>query len=204
MRVARAFKSSPALVVACVALLVSLTGTGIAAVEQLVPRNSVGTAQLKKGAVTSAKIKNKTLRRSDFKANQFPRGLRGPVGPPGPAGPPGPTGAGGGVVAYALIDDDGTLVAEQSSGVTSSMLTSPNVGVYCLRTLPAGARTIMAIPSNRPLTVANSDRVATADMSITASPRYAGCARTDRVRVIVRDLSTGQPTDSFVYIWFED
>ncbi len=62
----------------------------------------------------------------------------------------------------------------------------------------------MAIPSNRTLSVATSDRVTTADMSITASPRYAGCARNDRVRIIFRDLSTGQSTDSYVYVWFED
>lgn len=204
MRLARAFKSSPALVVACVALLVSLTGTSIAAVEQLVPPNSVGKAQLKDGAVTSAKVKNKSLRRSDFKANQFPRGLRGPLGPPGPAGPPGPTGLPGGVIAYALIDEDANVVPTQSAGVTDASLTSPNPGIYCLRTLPASAKTIMVMPSNKGLTAANADRIASADMSLTPNPRYPGCARQDRVRVVIRDLSTGQATDSYFYVWFED
>jgi hypothetical protein len=41
-------------------------------------------------------------------------------------------------------------------------------------------------------------------MSLTARPRYPGCAQTDRVRIIVRDLSTSQPVDSYVYVWFED
>jgi hypothetical protein len=50
-------RPSPALVIACVALLIALTGTGIAAVEATAPpNNSVGTAQLKNNAVTAAKI----------------------------------------------------------------------------------------------------------------------------------------------------
>jgi hypothetical protein len=101
MRFVRRLTASPALVVACLALLVSLTGPGIAAVEQLVPRGSVGTGQLKNNAVTGAKVRNGSLIRADFKAGQVPRGLRGPAGPTGPpgatgpAGPPGPTGATG-------------------------------------------------------------------------------------------------------------
>jgi hypothetical protein len=95
MRFARRLKASPALVVACLALLVSLTGTGIAAVEHLVPRNSVGTPQLKNDAVTSAKVKNRSLLKTDFKAGQLPAGARGATGPTGATGPPGPAGAPG-------------------------------------------------------------------------------------------------------------
>ena len=79
---------SPALVIASLALLVALAGTGVAAVSAL-PRASVGTAQLKSNAVTSAKVRNSTLLRADFKPGQVPRGptgARGPQGPPGPAG----------------------------------------------------------------------------------------------------------------------
>jgi len=79
---------SPALVVATVALLVALTGTGVAAVSAL-PRDSVGTAQLKSNAVTSAKVRNGSLLRADFKQGQIlagPAGARGPQGQPGPPG----------------------------------------------------------------------------------------------------------------------
>ena len=48
-------RPSPAMVVACLALLLGLGGTGIAAVF-VVPNNSVGTAQLKSNAVTSTKV----------------------------------------------------------------------------------------------------------------------------------------------------
>ena len=46
-------KPSPAMIVACLALLVALSGTGMAAATQL-GRNSVGTLQLKDRAVTNA------------------------------------------------------------------------------------------------------------------------------------------------------
>ena len=50
-------RPSPALIVACIALLVALSGTGIAAVNAL-PRNSVGNAQLRNNSVTSLKVRN--------------------------------------------------------------------------------------------------------------------------------------------------
>ncbi|HZG35112.1 MAG TPA: hypothetical protein VEY87_04630, partial [Gaiellaceae bacterium] len=61
-------RPSPALVVACVALLVALSGTGYAAVA--LPRNSVGTPQLKDGAVTSLKVRNGSLVLADVAAGE--------------------------------------------------------------------------------------------------------------------------------------
>ena len=94
-------RPSPAMIVACLALLVALGGTSVAAVSQ-VARNSVGTPQLRNNAVTnpkirnnainSAKVANRSLLRSDFAPGQLPAG---PVGPQGPAGPAGPAGAAG-------------------------------------------------------------------------------------------------------------
>jgi len=82
---------SPALVVACLALAVSLTG-GAYAVSTALPRNSVGTAQLKANAVNSAKVQNRSLRASDFAIGQIPKGPQGPAGAAGPQGPPGMSG----------------------------------------------------------------------------------------------------------------
>jgi len=91
------------MIVACLALLVALGGTGIAASR--LPANSVGPVQLKNGAVTNAKIRNnaitsrkvanRSLLRSDFAPGQLPAGPTGPQGPAGPAGAAGAAGATG-------------------------------------------------------------------------------------------------------------
>ena len=78
-------RPSPAMVVACLALTLSLAGTSYATVS--LARDSVGTVQLKNNAVTSQKIRDFSLRQWDFKRGQLPPG---PAGPQGPAGPPGP------------------------------------------------------------------------------------------------------------------
>ena len=97
-------RPSPAMVVACAALLVALSGTGMAAATQLA-RNSVGTPQLKDSAVSNPKIKNnavnsakvaaRSLLRSDFAPGQLPAGPVGPQGPAGPQGAAGPAGPAG-------------------------------------------------------------------------------------------------------------
>jgi hypothetical protein len=85
---------SPAMIVACVSLVVALGGVSYAA--GVIPKNSVGTAQLKtkavtgaklgKSAVTSAKVANGTLMAVDFKAGQLPAGLPGAKGDKGDPG----------------------------------------------------------------------------------------------------------------------
>jgi hypothetical protein len=75
------------MVVSCLALAAALGGTGYAAVA--LPRNSVGTAQLKPGAVVAAKVKAHSLLAANFKQGQLPSGPKGAQGLPGPAGPPG-------------------------------------------------------------------------------------------------------------------
>jgi hypothetical protein len=79
-------RPSPALVVACLALAVSLAGTSYATASQLIPRNTIGTMQLKNNAVTSEKVRDFSLRLWDFKRGQLPRGPAGPAGPPGTLG----------------------------------------------------------------------------------------------------------------------
>ncbi|MDO9456747.1 hypothetical protein [Nocardioides sp.] len=81
---------------ALLALVVALGGTSYA-VSQLPPK-SVGTPQLKNNAVTSAKVKNGSLRTQDFKKSDAPRGPRGAAGPVGPAGPQGDRGPSNGLV----------------------------------------------------------------------------------------------------------
>jgi len=125
MRRLRRLKLSPSLVVASLALLVALGGTSVAAVSQLVPRNSVGTPQLRNDAVTSKKVRNGSLLRVDFRAGQVPAGPTGPqgaqgaTGPAGAAGPTGPTGPAGSVTKLtAVINSSGSIA--RSQGTTSA------------------------------------------------------------------------------------
>ena len=107
-------RPSPAMVVACLALTIALGGTSYAAVN--LPRNSVGAVQLKKNVVTSAKVKNFSLLRADFKRGQLPAGPRGPQGLPGPKGDQGIQGPG---AQWATVNTTGTVV-RQSGGITAS------------------------------------------------------------------------------------
>lgn len=69
--------------VSVAALLIVLLGgspLGEAAQELVLPRGSVGTPQLQDGAVTGAKVKDRTLLARDFRQDQLPQG---PPGPPG-------------------------------------------------------------------------------------------------------------------------
>lgn len=116
------FRPSPALIVACFALLVALGGTSIAAVNAL-PRNSVGTAQLKNNAVVSSKVKDGSLLAKDFASGQLQAGPAGPAGAAGPAGPAGPG------AKWALVNAAGTIVA-QSGGISVTSHVGP--GVYVL------------------------------------------------------------------------
>lgn len=68
-------RPSPAMVVACLALIIALSGTSYAKILAL-PVNSVGTPQLKANAVVSSKVKDSSLLAVDFKPGQL-QNLRG-------------------------------------------------------------------------------------------------------------------------------
>lgn len=65
---------SPAMTVACISLVVALSGASYAAV--VLPRNSVGTKQLKRNAVTSPKIDDGAVTRFDVRDAWKSAGLR--------------------------------------------------------------------------------------------------------------------------------
>jgi len=128
-------RPSPAMIVACVALLVALGGTSFAAATQL-GRNSVGTLQLKNGAVTnpkirnnavnSAKVANRSLLRVDFAPGQLPAGPTGPQGPAGPAGPAGAAGAAGpaGVIGAITVRPQSVQIVDPPLGFGKARVTS--------------------------------------------------------------------------------
>ena len=88
------------IVLSITALVIAVLGStpvGEAAKNLVVPRASVGTLQLKNNAVTSAKVRNFSLRAGDFGRGELPRGRVGPQGPPGPKGPGGIPGTPGAI-----------------------------------------------------------------------------------------------------------
>lgn len=77
--------------VALLALLIALGGTSYAAVQ--LPRNSVGTPQLRAKAVTPAKLSHKVRAQLATAGVPGPQGAAGPKGDPGAKGDPGDQGA---------------------------------------------------------------------------------------------------------------
>jgi hypothetical protein len=74
-------------VIATIALFVALGGTTYAAVS--LPRGSVGSKQLRSGAVSSTAVKDRSLQTRDLSlaTRSSLKGMAGPAGPQGPAGP---------------------------------------------------------------------------------------------------------------------
>jgi len=100
-RVGRHLRSN---LVAYLALFVALGGTSYAAVK--LPRNSVGSGQLRANSVTGEKVRNGSLLAADFRRGQLPagaQGVAGLTGPTGPAGAAGPAGQRGPSDAYAAL-----------------------------------------------------------------------------------------------------
>ena len=84
-------------VTATLALIIATSGVSYAAI--VIPRNSVGSAQLKPNAVTSAKIRNNSVAAADLstgvRSELNAAGARGATGAQGPSGNTGPAGAKG-------------------------------------------------------------------------------------------------------------
>lgn len=134
-------------VMSTIAVFIALGGTSYA-----VARNSIGTAQLKNNAVTSAKIKNRTVATRDLtpsaRGNQ--RGPRGPQGPPGSTAdlqpePWKPLAFIGGWANYPLAGVETGAVRKDKQGEihlrgTVSQRSGPPVRATTIAVLPEGYR----------------------------------------------------------------
>jgi hypothetical protein len=69
------------------ALFIALGGTSYAAVSKLLPKNSVGSAQVVNGSLRTVDLSTRAV--AALKGNQGPAGPKGDAGPPGPKGDPG-------------------------------------------------------------------------------------------------------------------
>ena len=78
MNYMKSHRPTPAMLVALLALFISMGGGSYAAIN--LGKNSVGTKQIKGDAVTSEKVKDGTLLANDFKVGQLEAGSQGPTG----------------------------------------------------------------------------------------------------------------------------
>lgn len=158
-------------VVAYLALFLALGGTSYAALS--LPKNSVGTQQLKNGAVTGSKVRVHSLTSRDFKKGQLPAGPRGSQGVAGAQGPQGnqglqgPQGVPGSARAYGQVVIDGSGNYALVPGTTKNVvgLTQGGGGnpAACIQLDPsidASTATVIATPNNRSGSSANWNNTA--------------------------------------------
>lgn len=125
-------------VMATIAVFVALGGVGYAATR--LPRNSVGTKQIRRAAVTPAKLSKAAKSRLVGPAGpEGPRGAAGPQGPRGAQGTAGekgargPAGDPGTARAWASVEPDGKLAA--AKGFSSAVWREADED-YCVRLQP--------------------------------------------------------------------
>jgi hypothetical protein len=190
-------RPSPTMIVALVALMVAMGGTGYAAVR--LPKNSVGSKQIKKNAVTSAKVKNASLQASDLAAGQLPAGAQGDPGPPGPTSTP----------AYARVLADGSLQPNvagfppqnQGTILVSKGEAGAATGTYCFDLTFRPASAMVALDS---IEAGPADRDLVTSVAIDRGEDLGDCpANRNDARVRVVDGNTGAAQDSRFFIWFK-
>ena len=203
---------SVANVLSITAVFIAIGGTGYAALT--LPKNSVGSKQIKRQAVKSSDVKNGTLKPVDFRAGTLlqgetgPQGLQGPQGTPGAAGAPG---ANGSADAYARIQPDGTLLPRigEVFPVTNKVIQQENIekpaaGIYCIKGLPFNPASGMVASDNAGAAAATDNDVVLS-VATERGNTLNGCA-TDpptQVRVVATDISAAANADKGFVIWLE-
>ena len=152
---------SPAMLVAIVALVSSMTGGAVAAKlitgddiaknavkSKHIKNKGVKGKDLKRNAVKSGHVRDGSLLSTDFKADELPAGETGPQGPDGPKGADGADGADGAegaegaegadgadgtARAYALVIPGGVATAFDAARTKNfTAVNEPAAGRYCL------------------------------------------------------------------------
>jgi hypothetical protein len=177
---------SPAFVVSLIALFVALGGTTYAATS--LPKNSVGTAQLKNGAVTTTKISKKTI--AALKGSRGPAGPQGATGATGPQGQPGAqgvkgdtgsTGAPGTARAWAVVSTVGNV--SHSHNVLSVI--KLGTGEFCVQldpSVPSSSTGAVAVPNF------NDDSTNSSNI---AQVEFDGTCGTNGVEVLTNEVTAG-------------
>ena len=147
---------------AALALFVALGGTSYAAVK--LPANSVGTKQIKNGAVTKAKLASGVA----VSGPQGPAGAAGSKGDAGPKGDPGAKGDAGANGTSGVNGTNGTNGTDGQDGLNGAALVSQTRCVGCpVAPTGAGARQIQVSDNQWTQGVNEADQV---DMEIAWTP----------------------------------
>jgi len=176
-------RGSAAVVIAVIALFVSLGGPGYA--ENIV--TSIDGHAIKPGTIEADRLSKKArLALIGKTGRRGPRGPRGPQGPEGPEGPQGAHGAAGATgspgsagtaVAWALIRmSDGALI--DGKNITAAQVTpvSLNSGVVCFHDLDFDVKSMIASPV-AVYGLANYNRVF---VSVGPNSQATGCPASSR------------------------
>jgi hypothetical protein len=131
-------------VISTLCLFLLLGGSAYAAAE--LSKNSVGTRQIKDGAITQKKLSKALLASLPSPGVPGATGPAGPAGAPGKDGQPGPAGT---AVRWALVNGDGNITAS-SDGATKVTIPSQNLSQYFID--------FHTPVTNRPILVSSSYR----------------------------------------------
>ena len=119
---------TPSMMVSLVALFIALGGVSYAAIK--LPAASVGTTQLKRDAVTGAKVNEASL-------GQVPSANTANTATTAESSNP---------TVFAKVESNGEVVPSLSKGVATANVTHPAKGVYCINPPGFTARGGQAIP----------------------------------------------------------
>ena len=207
---AKFVRPSHATVVAYLALFIALGGVSYAAV--VLPSNSVGTKQIKPGAVknsdvgknavTTGQVKNGSLLSLDFKPGQLVAGAPGGTGPQGPQGlkgdkgdpgTNGTNGSNGTARGYARVSSAGVVMLS-SPGVT---VTRVGVGYYCVTVPGVNATNGVAVvtPDQTSFETGNGETA-----HITNGPQFNPCTPNTAFAVTTFDGANVVSDAGFTFI----
>jgi hypothetical protein len=189
--------------VSIVALFFALTGGAYAALQ--VPAKSVGTLQLKNGAVTLTKISQSArhaLGASGAKGDTGPKGDKGATGDQGASGEEGTASA------FARVAADGSLEpangGNENKNVAATNIQRASAGVYCFGGLSSTPVSIMATIDDAATSPEHFSIGTVVNRGITLS----GCdANHQQARVTTVNLGTATyapaAADHRFFVWFE-
>jgi len=189
--------------VAYSALFFALCGTSYGAASSLLPKNSVGSAQVVNGSLQKVDFSATTITAlHGARGKRGPQGIRGLQGSPGERGAQGLQGVQGiqGVPgtarAFGLVNDAGRL--SRSTNVTNVDI--PRVGVFCLtlaRGIDISQTGLVATPDSDDDSTKFGDNVDQAFVEWVSGAE--DCPAGDlEVRTAIRTISTGGSPDADV------